>query len=56
MHNGSLLDINKLQAQLKRSEDTRTKTEKILEALRADHGNQDNLLIVLHVWWGGVDN
>uniref|UniRef100_A0A1B6KR51 SAP domain-containing protein n=1 Tax=Graphocephala atropunctata TaxID=36148 RepID=A0A1B6KR51_9HEMI len=39
MFNGSLLDINKLQSQFKRSEDTRVKTEKLLEKLRSDNTN-----------------
>ncbi|KAG8273792.1 Cell division cycle and apoptosis regulator protein 1 [Homalodisca vitripennis] len=37
MFNGSLLDINKLQSQFKRSEETRVKTEKLLEKLRSDN-------------------
>ncbi|KAG8261044.1 Cell division cycle and apoptosis regulator protein 1 [Homalodisca vitripennis] len=39
MFNGSLLDINKLQSQFKRSEETRVKTEKLLEKLRSDNAN-----------------
>lgn len=48
MYNGSLLDIAKLQAQFKRSEDSRLSTEKVLEKLRSDNSKFVYFILKVH--------
>lgn len=49
MYNGSLLDIAKLQAQFKRSEDSRMSTEKVLEKLRSDNSKFIYFLLIVYI-------